>query len=400
MAGRFAAGDLRTGRILVKNVPAVSGSATVVLNAAGTISCDLKLPMVDPYTDVTVPFINLIEPCRSFLAYIEDILDSFGLPTGTEKVINAGPIWTDSYDFDSKTLSLNAAGIASYWDYRYILPLLNDADPTDVPTGHDSTWTGLSLRTIAKRAVQQAVSWTGGSVPIIFEADFAGSNDRIYLGLELNRLGDKLKDLNNVIDGPDIQFRPQFKAGTDSTFIEWVMVTGNPEIRQSGADHIWDMTTAFPTIQGAKLDRDGTAYMTDAYGIGSTPTVATDGATADQTAPPLVTKSYDDTLIGLNFPRMEGKDSHASVSIPATLQGYTDNDVLVGRNAIASWSFNSKKSVSPSIGEISEGDYGKIKTKNDPRVPDGNHPVRIMQYTCTLGSDFVKYTCFPTRATS
>lgn len=269
MAVTIFGGDLATGLIRVRNIPASAGSCAVTLGAAGTVSATVPLPMLIPNSGgVVVPIRGLLLPARSFLAWEED-----------GKILNAGPIWSDAYSFDTKRLQFSAAGIRSYWQYRYVLPALNDTDPDDLPTGKTTAYSGLSLRTIAKRLVQQAQTWTAGRVPVVFEPDFVGDNERTYPGSELHVIDEKLRQLSEVIGGPDIMFNPRY---TDDarTHIEWVMQTGNPEISQDSPNpHKWDMTgVPRPSIRGASLTRDASVRTTDNYQVGATPESMDEGA--------------------------------------------------------------------------------------------------------------------------
>ena len=216
-------GDLRTGLIRVRNIAAESGSCRTVLGAAGTISATVRLPMEDPQTGIKLAIFDELAPGRSFLGWEENGV-----------ILNAGPIWTDAYNFDTKRILFSAAGLRSYWQYRYVLPALDDLDLDDLPAGKDTIFVeadNLSKRTVAKRLIQQAQAWNGGSVPVVFEPDYPGDTARTYRGHELHVVDEKLKQLSEVIGGPDIMFNPRY---TDDarTHIEWLMQTGDPQIHQ------------------------------------------------------------------------------------------------------------------------------------------------------------------------
>ena len=285
--GTFFAGDLRTGRIRLRNLPAAAGEASAVVNGAGGISVTLQMPMIDPYTDTPVPILSTIGLGRSFLGYEEG-----------GKVINAGPIWTDEYNMDAKTWKFNAAGLWSLWNYRFVMQLLQDSDPDSLPLAKDDVaYSGISLRTIAKRLVQAAQQATSGSVPLVFEPDFAGDNVRTYSSRDLGVLFQRLQELTNVINGPEISFRPQYQE--DPNYIEWVMKTGNPLLFNTTRP-TWDTTVPGTSIKGATIKRDGTLIRTDDYEQGDAPKAEGDDQNADTAAPssdaPLTAKSVDTYL--------------------------------------------------------------------------------------------------------
>lgn len=253
---KLLAGDLRTGLIQVRNIPALDGSVVVNLNGAGAIVATVQLPLVDPQTGQAIPLPSIIKPGKSFLAFEDN---------GT--IINAGPVWFDKYDFDSGKYEIHAAGLLSYFNYRYILPVLNDALSTDTPVGKDTSYTtaggtATSLRTIAKRLIVQSRTWTGGDIPITFEPDFYGTNERTYLGKELNEIATNLGYITNVNNGPDIQFVPRFKP-SDANYIEWQMKTGNPLLHQQ------DTTVAINLATNPSFETGTTGMATQTASSGT-----------------------------------------------------------------------------------------------------------------------------------
>lgn len=364
--GTFFAGDFVTGLIRVRSIPASAGDAEAILNSPGTINCSVHLPLIEPTTGIVVPFSTIIEPNKSFLGYEEN-----------GKIINAGPIQSDVWDLDSQTMKLSAIGALGYFQQRNVLPLLAAGDPI---IGADTTIDGVSLRTIIKRLVVQAESWPGGSFPTVYESDYSGTAARTYLGADLQNLYEKIGQINAVIDGPDSVMRPRFVVG-DSKHIEWVLLTGAPEIVQGGPDHVWDASAAYPTITGASVTRDGTAYSTNDYEVG------------DQ----IIEWASDSTLITNGFPMTESNGSHSSVIIPATLDDYAQGVVEAGKHPLETWKFSALLDGPPAIQNYDEGDYAVVVTNNDPRLGTGRHRVRILSYKATLGSQFVTITCAPDR---
>lgn len=375
--GTFLAGDLKTGLIRVRNIPVSSGTAEAALNNAGTINCTVKLPMVDPQTSVSLDFTDIIVPGKSFLAYEEN-----------GKIINAGPIWSDNFDVDSKRLQISAAGMRSYFDYRFVIPLLNDADMTDVPTKHTTVYTNLSLRTIAKRIVQQAVAWTNGHVPIVFEPDVPGDAQREYPGGQFHVVNEKLSQLSEVENGPDIMMTPRFSE--DKNYVEWVLETGDPELRQDGPDHIWDTTVISPSVQNASLRRSAVGLVTDSYQQGSDQKETNDND-------PIMAKSWDPTLTNIGYVRFEDYENRASVEKITTLQEHADEKVFLGRYHMETWQFDTRNDSEPTIQTVAVGDYGILRVKGLGRISDGDHQIRVMRVNANVESAFSTYYCAPAR---
>lgn len=253
MVKRIIAGDLRTGLIRVRAAPAHDGFATEILNGAGEIDVSIRLPMRDPLTGTKTDLLGLIEPVRSFIGLEED-----------GEIVEAGPLWVDDFSFDTNVLQWKGAGLWSYWDYRFLLPLLG---PLQTQRDVASSWSGLSLRTIAKRYVQTAQLITGGSVPVVLEADIAGTHERNHPGGDLLTVSQALENISGVDGGPDIAFRPRYKPSAPN-YVEWVMKTGDP-LLTSAKPHIWDMAAPGRTVRGTRMKRDGTRLVSRMFERGA-----------------------------------------------------------------------------------------------------------------------------------
>lgn len=369
------AGDLRDGLIRERNIPTTTSQANPIIGAPGSITAELTLPLVDPNTGVVIPFAERIVPTRSYLAYEEGGI-----------IHNAGPIWNDHYDFDTRKLTLNAAGLSSIFDYRLVMALLNDLDPNSLPPGADLNYSGASLRTFAKWLVQLATSATGGELPIDYESDFVGDAIRTYLGGDTRVMGEVLKQISGVIGGPDIAFRPYLT--TDKNYVRWNMLTGDPLLSQAGPAHIFDTRGPAPAVKGASISRNGAMLRTTDYEVGETP---------EDSDVPLFAKSHDGALIAQGYPRMESAASQSSVTTPDVLQSHADAATAKGRFYQETWSFQVRKTATPALGTYREGDYAIIKVKDNPRVPDGPHEVRILAYTTKQADQFATVTCAPKR---
>ncbi|WP_144795684.1 hypothetical protein [Microbacterium paludicola] len=240
MAGYLIGGRLLSGLITIRQVIPRSASIELTLNAAEKIDVGLSLPLVDPATGVVLDVPNQLLPGRDFIGWVENGV-----------VLAAGQIQGDPFTFPGAS-SIKATGLGDYFDRRYVLPVLGaDELPRDVT----SAWSGLSLRTIAKRLVQQAMSHPSSGLPVDLEADVAGSHEREYPGSDGMTVWQALENLTNVEGGPDITFRP--KLSEDRRHVRWDMLTGSPQLTQGGADHYWDVSAPGPHAAVDSLVRDG-----------------------------------------------------------------------------------------------------------------------------------------------
>lgn len=358
---RYILGNLRTGRRIL-DLPVLTGPWDVRLNTAGSITCTVD--MNDP--DVQrLDLRNTSTPAQTFLGVVEG-----------DKIMEAGPIWTRTYSRDTRILELGAKGLASYFDFRLILPLLAKTLPVDqwtveVPDPADPGSTivvpnpllatmvdGVSLGTRAKRLIQQARLWTGGNLPIVFQADEAADRTKTYNAIDFKSVLEAIEDIANMENGPEFDFMPRFTA--DQLGAEWLFRTGTEAqpLITSTAVPLWDVTRPESPVSNLQVDEDGSKLRSLAWQQG--------GKQDDDV---LVARAYDSTLVDANYPLMESIDtSHSTVSEQATLDGYAAANVEAGRRAQEIWSFTAKanprdkdgRPAGPLVGSYQKGDYAQL----------------------------------------
>lgn len=354
-------GTLIDGQITTE-LPVVFGQSSwqLVMDDAGTLS------VVAALSDPTVRALGLYtsaEPARCFLAL------SYMDADGTETFLEAGPVWTHSYDGNTRQLTIRASGLWSLWDHRMVIPVLAvGQSPSSVTT----TYSSLSLGTIAKRLVALAQTHTGGSVPVVFPGDETGTNTRTYAGYEMDKVGDMLRNLTGVEGGPEIQFVPR-RQETDATRLEWVMRVGTTEaplLSQMGADWIWDLTAVRSSASGLQVTRDGSAMTGTQWVQGAGTDVST-----------LFGQATDSTLIDAGFPLLEAIDtSHsgeAGASVQATLDGYAAEDLARTNRPKETWTITVQRDETPTVGSYQIGDWVSLTVASDYYVPDGTYRSRI-----------------------
>lgn len=206
--------------------------------------------------------------------------------------IVAGPIMTRPNEtFD--TISLGCGGIRSVLAKRFVThEFTNWADLNKSVV----SYSGLALGTIAKRVVQKSMQKKGGTLPIsfpiadqgvkvipkglpactiedgssgpnpcywdaqvqgngigesyavigdeiIYESESTADHERNYRGFNLQNINchDVLTKLSNVIDGPDIMFKPKLLRANQLTFEMWHGTDKQPRIYQAETP-VWDTT--------------------------------------------------------------------------------------------------------------------------------------------------------------
>ncbi|WP_294978352.1 hypothetical protein [uncultured Microbacterium sp.] len=347
---RWFLADLRSGRRLL-DLPVLTGRWQRFLNRPETLTC--MLDMQDPDVIQLRPRIAAA-PARSILACAVD-----------DVVLAAGPVWAQQYTRTAKTLQLTAMGMWSYFDHRYVLPVVAStvsvsqfAVPDTTAAGKTKPnpavgtyLTGLEYGTIAKRWVQQARAWTSGDVPIVFEADRAGTHERNFEGADFKNIGTVLTQLSQIENGPDIRFRPRLTP--DMLGIEFLLETGTDAAPLlAGGTHLWDLTAPASPVSNFSIDVDGTQMASIAW--------ATAGRSADTV---LVARATDRTLTDAGYPLLETLDSsHTTVSEQATLNGWANEAAVLGRRPVETWDFDVEANSRPYVGSFWEGDWCEIRS--------------------------------------
>ena len=341
--------DLRTGRRLL-DLPVLSGQWSRRLNEPETLEATVSMRNPD------VIALNMRVASRTGRSLLVCASD--------DAVLGAGIVWSRRYTRDSRRLQLTAKGVWSYYDHRYILPVLAaETDLTDftIPDPADeaktipnpdlsTTLTGWELGTIAKKLVQQAHAWTGGALPIVFEDDRTGTHERAFKGPEFKNLGTVLDQLTQVEGGPDIVFQPRFTP--DRLGVEFVLRTGTELTPQlfGSAVHQWNLSASDAAISDLEIVEDASELAGLAW--------LTGGRSLDEV---LVSRSSDTGLVDEGYPLFERLDSsHSSVEEQATLDGYAAEATAVGGAPIELWSFSARSSKQPTIGSYWEGDFCDI----------------------------------------
>lgn len=348
-------GTLVDGRIR-RRIPVSSSSWSVVLDDAGALQLDATL--ADPAV-ADLDLRNSAEPCRCFLAV------AYADEQGEETFLQAGPVWSHSYDAAAKRLTIGAAGVLSYYDHRLVLPVLAaNVSPASVTT----TATG-SLGTIAKRLVQLAHTHTGGALPIVFPADVAGTDSRDYPGNSPALIGQAIRDLANTDGGPEVQFVPR-RNPADGRFLQWVMRIGTPTqplLVQVGADWTWDAAVPKSSVNGISVARDGSSVATRVWQQGS----GTDNAV-------LYGRADSTVLLGAGFPLLEVQGSGTeTVTSQTQLNAQARGLQTKSAKPVETWTVRVRRDAAPNVAAYSLGDWARLNIAGDPYLPDGDYRMRV-----------------------
>jgi hypothetical protein len=259
-----------------------------------------------------------------------------------------------------------------------------DADVMFGPTGYTPVLGGtvpagnldLSLHTIAKRMVQTITAEPGGDYPLVYPADIAGSAIREYPGYDLAYVGARLNDLTQVINGPELVFKPEFVDGVTKQAIQWRMQIGNPSLGLLSYVWAWDSGKALCGV--TDYTSDGSAAVTRAFERGNGMGRDTPIGYGNAAVNPL---DNADVLL-----EDVGSD-HTSATDVTTLNSYAQNSVMYGKTITATVTVVVRTAGddgrgfatrSPHQAEVNYGDNGVLEIRDSMRLPDGSYNVRII----------------------
>lgn len=295
-----------------------------------------------------------------------------------EVMLEAGPIWTKSFDEESGMLTVGAAGLWSYFDRRRVMSVAGLADPAmDV-----LTLTGNQLGLIAKNLIATAQGHTGGSLPIyaISDASLGGIgtvHTRTYYGYELATIGERLRQLTEIASlGPEVQFQPRFSS-TDGRYVQWLMRIGAAGMvypyrltQEAGQPWVFDYSVPKSPVSNINIETDGSKVTFRSWAQG-----------AGDSEQRLTTYDEDLTLVnGNGFALLESlapatnTDENTDI-----LHAKSQSDLAVNARALDTWTLSVARDGSPNPGMYRVGDWCAVRTKNHVYIEDGDHVMRIVK---------------------
>jgi hypothetical protein len=336
----YLVADLRTNQILGE-VPLIGVSYTKKLNGSGTFSGTLPLSpkFSGDARDLTSPAIRAVYVMRG------------------DTPVYGGIIWTRSYDSATRKVQIQGADWWSYFNARFILPVLSGAAYTDSTyvAGLSTSYSGVEQNQLMRNLIALAQSHTGGDIGIDVASDISTSfipRDRIYYGYKLTRVGDALIEICNDINGPDVAF--DVAATNSSGQPRRVLRLGTPRLGIQGSALRFDLGGNLLSFQ----------WKSDASKM-DTRTFATTDGTAEGT--PIA--AYQDTsLYGNSWPLQESATNYSNISNMSTLFAHAQSDQQVARLPVALPVLRVDSELHPTVDEINVGDDALVT------IPSGADP--------------------------
>lgn len=347
--------ETRTGNIAINELPYVDTPRFL-----RQLNNDCNITVTVPVGDLGVPAADrlkaLVSPWRFSLAVC----------MGTA-ILAYGPIMTYQFQQDSMLLTIGAGSIWALLGRKWaVSPTITLASPLSMDAAQDLNYTSLTLASIARGLVADTVGrGSGHELPIDFPASVAGTNLRNYPVYDLANIGQRLKDITQVENGPDIDWDPYFNTSSN---IRIGMRIGNPTLTQVGQALIWDSQSS---IKHVDVDSNASGMATAVLTRGN----ATERASQ-------VAWANDTSLVTVGWPVLETVDtSHQSVTDFSTLQGYANEWIRFYKNPVVGWKADIVATASPVVGTYKPGDLATFNMQGHPWIPNGTYSQRILGWS-------------------
>lgn len=262
-----------------------------------------------------------------------------------------------------------AASAGHYLDVDAVLvePHTDELRPYDITSG-EVTVGPLALPEIARRMVVlaslKAGAGPGAELPITLPTvDANGSHVRTYRPHELATIAERLGQLTQVENGPDVHLRPVLTA--DRRSFTWQLRIGEPRLG-AAAGWTWTYGANCSTID---VDSDATAMTMRAYVPGQ--------ADTDTGTP--VGNAEDLSLINAGWPLLERADSaRSSTETTTNLDAQAADYLRVHGRPVEEWKVTARADTHPPLGVWQLGDEAILRVRGHRWIEDGDYRRRLL----------------------
>lgn len=285
--------------------------------------------------------------------------------------VQGGPVVARNWSDSSMSFAVTGIGMAGVFDRRILKSTYTG--PIADPKG-DITFTENSLYQIMIDVIKQGTLEPFCGLPIDWPANDVSGNarTRTYNGYDLGTTGERKKNLQEVIDGPDTDFAPYITA--DFGYIRWQVRIGKPLLGTMNPNLIWDYGSGTMSID-EDLDGSNMAWRFWVKGSGS------DRAT-------LVGYYEDDELPNVGYPALDYINTeHTDVVDINTLNDYAKSYASLYKHPVTTWHVTVRLVSSddagnllgqPTFGDFAPGDTGIFNIEDHMVIPPGEFTERIL----------------------
>lgn len=327
--------DTVTDAILAE-APIAVNEYTRMLNDTGTLRGSLFVPAMTMHgvdaAEATLPVKRTVYLMRE------------GVP------VWGGPITGASYDSDADVVELDASDWFWILDRRKVLPDPDDDPPTNIAE-QTVTFTDDEQCDIVRELLRLAQLGVNRDLMLIPDEGVSGIfRDRTYYGYELRNFGTVLRQLANVIDGPDIRFDVGF-SNDQPTPLRVVRI-GTPMLGAEGDAHDWEYGG---NLSSYTYPLDPSEHCDRFFAVGDGTDVGTPIEWIDRTG-------IGEDLAG--WPGLDADEQYSSVIELPTLAEHALDQLARrrGYRVVADAKINGN--ITPRISDYAPGDYARFVAAN------------------------------------
>jgi hypothetical protein len=246
-------------------------------------------------------------------------------------------------------------GISGYWKVTNVTP-------------GELAIVNKSQRAVVARVFQQGLEgpYNIWSLPInLFHLDEAGDVTVTYPNYMLKSVFDIAEDIQNLLDGPDIDLAPRKIDGR----LTYDLVVGTPEAPQiTGPDVFFNMTVREPALYEMDFDEDATDQGTGIFSLGG-------GSEADQ--------AIGGNGIGdaATIPALDIVQTHKTEFDNDTLKSYSDAALIAYTHPVIQISASLNSTPSKNLATIPVSSMIEMYFGDDDWVPDEKLTMRVITYS-------------------
>ena len=284
-------------------------------------------------------------------------------------VCQAGPITPYQPEDDTTVFTLAGKGIWDILDRRTLHnAAFNPASGMRLTDPAADVNLGGTLPRIAREIVNHQINMQyilGSHLPIdLPDIPEDGQNVRTYHGYDIAPGGQRLRELTQVENGPDVLFQPYLTTSGGQRYIRHRMLIGSPYLVQPGVDlqFTYRRTLANLTIAGGTSP---TAVRAFVKGTGNEAGQLYGTATASN-------------LIAAGWPLTDTVDNgHIDASVQSTLDSWASADVTLSSGQVEQWQAAVLVDADPRLGEYGPGHFATYAVNDHLWLPDGIYRWRI-----------------------
>lgn len=278
------------------------------------------------------------------------------------RVLHAGYVTKVTPDPESQTVAVSAGGGLTILEKRLVLnrALITEwRDGTvlideENPPGAWVLELRGTYRDIVRGLLAETMAW--GALPISLPpVDGGSAHERTYNCWDLATVYDRVSDIGDLEDGPEIRLDPSVSGGA---------LTFALRVEDEIVDHRWRWSLTAPGqgIGAGRADLDGALMCTQSFG--------TAGKNDDTL---LVAHATGGSLESMGWPVLQvANTSHTTISVLATLQSYVRADVAAGDSPQETASVTVPLDL-----DVRVGDWADVRVPSDGWHAAGSYPYKV-----------------------